>query len=234
MKAFIPNLLTLLNLLSGCIGVVFAISGELTTAAAFVFAGIFFDFFDGFIARKLKVESALGLQLDSMADLVTSGLVPGLVLFELFQHSMQGPRLLTFIIPYMGFIVTLASAYRLARFNISTNQKDYFIGLPTPANALMILSLPLVVFYDHNPFYNAIIGDTWFLLGFTLLSSFLLNAPFKLMALKFKNWNLYPNKEKFILLFLSLVFLIIFKYAGILYSILIYVLFSLIKPPKDV
>ena len=98
----------------------------------------------------------------------------------------------------------------------------------------MILSLPLALVYNENPIYNSIIGDTWFLLGFTLFSGFLLNSPFKLMALRFNNLNFYANKEKYVLFFLSVVFFIVFKYAGILYSILTYILLSLLKPPKDV
>jgi CDP-diacylglycerol--serine O-phosphatidyltransferase len=117
-------------------------------AALFVLLGIFFDFFDGFLARKLKVESALGLQLDSLADMVTSGLVPGLIMFHLISLSMTGSERYMDLLPYMGLLITLGSAYRLANFNISTDQKNHFVGLPTPANALLVLSFPLILEYQ--------------------------------------------------------------------------------------
>ena len=233
MKALIPNLITLLNLFSGTIAVIFAVEGALTMAAFFVLLGIFFDFFDGFLARKLKVASALGLQLDSLADMVTSGLVPGLIMFQLMSQSLTGSEPYVDLLPYMGLLITLGSAYRLANFNISTEQKNYFIGLPTPANALLVLSFPLILEYQNNEAINSVILNAWFLLALTLISTFLLNAPVKLLALKFKTWKFSDNIEKYILLSLSLIFLIVFKYFGIFFIIFSYLLLSLIKPPND-
>ena len=123
--------------------VIFALEGNMKLTALFVCLGIFFDFFDGLLARKLNVQSELGVQLDSLADMVTSGLVPGLVLFHLLGLAPQPVLGDFYLLPYFGLLVTLASAYRLAKFNISTNQSDAFIGLPTPANTLLIISLPL-------------------------------------------------------------------------------------------
>ena len=234
MKTFVPNFVTLLNLLSGGIAVIFAVEGDLSTAALFVFLGILFDFFDGFIARKLNVVSDLGLQLDSLADVVTSGLVPALVLFHLFELSITPSWDTHHILPYFGLLVLLASAYRLAKFNISTEQSNYFIGLPTPANALLILSLPLILSYQNNDSYNVIILNPWFLIGATVLSSFLLNAPIKLIALKFKTWNFADNASRYILIVFSLVALIVFKFAGIPLLILFYIILSLINPPQNV
>ena len=233
MKTFVPNFVTLLNLLSGGIAVIFAVEGDLSTAALFVFLGILFDFFDGFIARKLNVVSDLGLQLDSLADVVTSGLVPALVLFHLFELSIAPSWDTHHILPYFGLLVLLASAYRLAKFNISTEQSNYFIGLPTPANALLILSLPLILSYQNNDSYNVIILNPWFLIGATVLSSFLLNAPIKLIALKFKTWNFADNASRYILIVFSLVALIVFKFAGIPLLILFYIILSLINPPHN-
>ena len=235
MKAFIPNLLTLLNLFSGAIAVIFAVEGELTVAALFVLLGIFFDFFDGFLARQLKVESTLGLQLDSLADMVTSGLVPGLIMFQLLSLSMRGGSgLYVDLLPYTGLLITLGSAYRLANFNIIVDQKNYFTGLPTPANALLILSFPMILEYQNNEAFNFIILNPWFLLAFTLTSTVLLNSPVKFITLKFQTWKLSDNLEKYIFLILSLFFLIIFKFFGIFLIIFSYVLLSLIKPPNDV
>tara|TARA_B100001248_G_C27361098_1_gene446530 strand:+ start:725 stop:1429 length:705 start_codon:yes stop_codon:yes gene_type:complete len=233
LKALIPNLITLLNLFFGTIAVIFAAEGALTMAAFFVLLGIFFDFFDGFLARKLNVASALGLQLDSLADMVTSGLVPGLIMFQLISQSLTGSEPYVDLLPYMGLLITLGSAYRLANFNISTEQKNYFIGLPTPANALLVLSFPLILEYQNNEAFNSVILNAWFLLALTLISTFLLNAPVKLIALKFKTWKFSDNIEKYILLILALIFLMVFKFFGISLIIFSYLLISVIKPPND-
>jgi CDP-diacylglycerol--serine O-phosphatidyltransferase len=233
LKAFVPNFITLLNLLSGGIAVIFAVKGDLSTAALFVFFGIFFDFFDGFLARKLNVSSEMGLQLDSLADLVTSGLAPALVLVNLIELSILPSQDANCFLPYLGLLVLLCSAYRLAKFNISTEQSQFFIGLPTPANALLIMSLPLILDYQNSDSYNALILNPFFLVVVTLLSSFLLNAPVKLIALKFKTWNFSENASKYILIIFSLVGLILFKFAGIPLIIIFYIMLSLINPPKN-
>ena len=228
-----PNFITLLNLLSGGIAVIFAVKGDLSTAALFVFFGIFFDFFDGFLARKLNVSSEMGLQLDSLADLVTSGLAPALVLVNLIELSILPSQDANCFLPYLGLLVLLCSAYRLAKFNISTEQSQFFIGLPTPANALLIMSLPLVLDYQNSDSYNALILNPFFLVVVTLLSSFLLNAPVKLIALKFKTWNFSENASKYILIIFSFVALILFKFAGITLIIIFYIILSLVNPPKN-
>ena len=233
MKAFVPNFITLLNLLSGGISVIFAVKGDLSTAALFVFFGIFFDFFDGFLARKLNVSSEMGLQLDSLADLVTSGLAPALVLVNLIELSILPSQDANCFLPYLGLLVLLCSAYRLAKFNISAEQSQFFIGLPTPANALLIMSLPLMLDYQNSDSYNALILNPFFLVVVTLLSSFLLNAPVKLIALKFKTWNFSENASKYILIIFSLVGLILFKFAGIPLIIFFYIIISLVNPPKN-
>jgi len=233
LKAFVPNFITLLNLLSGGIAVIFAVKGDLSTAALFVFFGIFFDFFDGFLARKLNVSSEMGLQLDSLADLVTSGLAPALVLVNLIELSILPSQDANCFLPYLGLLVLLCSAYRLAKFNISAEQSQFFIGLPTPANALLIMSLPLILDYQNSDSYNVLILNPFFLVVVTLLSSFLLNAPVKLIALKFKTWNFSENASKYILIIFSLVGLILFKFAGIPLIIIFYIIISLVNPPKN-
>ena len=229
MKSYIPHFITLLNLFSGCIAVIFALEGNMKLTALFVCLGIFFDFFDGLLARKLNVESELGVQLDSLADMVTSGLVPGLVLFYLLGLAPQ-PSWETYnLLPYFGLLVTLASAYRLAKFNISTNQSDAFIGLPTPANALLIISLPLILEYQNSDAINAIILNPWFLIVLTLVSCYLLNAPIKLIALKFKTWSFKDNASRYILIVLSLAILAVFQFAGIPLVIIAYILLSILS-----
>jgi len=239
LKKHIPNFVTLLNVLCGSIAVLFAVNGHMTATAFFVFLGIFFDFFDGLLARKLKVQSELGLQLDSLADMITSGLVPGIVMFHLLsltvddfslvEHTDYSTEFFSDIqwLPFFGLLITLASAYRLATFNISTNQSDSFIGLPTPANTLLIISFPLIMEYQNNDTMNTIILNPWFLIGVTLLSSFLLNSKIKLIALKFKNWSFKDNAARYLLIILAIILLIIFKFAGIPLIIILYVLMSL-------
>jgi CDP-diacylglycerol--serine O-phosphatidyltransferase len=175
----------------------------------------------------------MGLQLDSLADLVTSGLAPALVLVNLIELSILPSQDANCFLPYLGLLVLLCSAYRLAKFNISTEQSQFFIGLPTPANALLIMSLPLILDYQNSDSYNALILNPFFLVVVTLLSSFLLNAPVKLIALKFKTWNFSENASKYILIIFSLVGLILFKFAGIPLIIIFYIIISLVNPPKN-
>ena len=229
MKSYIPHFITLLNLFSGCVAVIFALEGNMKLTAFFVCLGVFFDFFDGLLARKLKVESELGVQLDSLADMVTSGLVPGLVLFHLLGLAPQLSWETYNLLPYFGLLVTLASAFRLAKFNISTNQSDAFIGLPTPANALLIISLPLILEYQNSDAINATILNPWFLIVLTLVSCYLLNAPIKLIALKFKTWSFNDNASRYILIILSIVLLAVFQFAGIPLIILAYVFLSIVS-----
>jgi len=235
----IPNFVTLLNLFCGSVAVLFAVNGNMLATAFFVFLGIFFDFFDGLLARKLNVQSELGLQLDSLADMVTSGLVPGIVMFQLF--NLTGPDWLEFgsegllglelnsLLPFFGLLITLASAYRLAVFNIATNQTDSFIGLPTPANTLLILSLPLIMEFQNSDIMNAIILNKWFLVGITLVSSYLLNANIKLLALKFKNWGFKDNAARYMLIILAVVLLVVFQFAAVPLIIITYIIISLLN-----
>lgn len=239
MKKHIPNAITLLNLLSGCIAVILAVNNDFVAAALFVFLGIFFDFFDGFAARKLNVSSPLGLQLDSLADMVTSGLVPGIIMYKLlgmatgnFDNYVEASHWQEHanwigtnleVLPLMGLLITLASAYRLAKFNIDEDQQTYFKGLPTPANALLILSLPLIIEFQNNDIINAIILNQWFLIALTLVSSYILNANIKLFALKFKNYSFGDNVIRYIFIILCVVLLIVLQFAAIPLVILLYI-----------
>ena len=245
MKQYIPNFLTLLNVFSGCVATVFAVLNHLELAALFVFIGIFFDFLDGFAARLLKVQSEVGVQLDSLADVITSGLVPGVVMFQLLNMSQTGGWNLPFTfgeemtdlmlwqsskfhtISFLGFVITLASAYRLAKFNVDENQVSSFQGLPTPANALLILSLPLILLYHNNEMLNEIILNQWFLIGLTFVSAYLLNSPIKLFALKFKNWSFRANGVRYLFLIGSLVLLLTLKFLAIPLIVVLYILMSL-------
>lgn len=236
-KSHIPNIITLLNLFCGCIALVFAFHSQFGMAFLFVCLGIFLDFFDGFFARLFKVSSPLGLQLDSLADMVTSGVVPGLIMFQMMTDTSTTTDLnYTQIFPYLGFIITLGSCYRLANFNIDTRQTDSFIGLPTPANALLILSLPLILASTDSLIIIEILNNQWVLLTITLLSAYILNAEIPLFSLKIKDFSFAKNKLQIIFLTISILLLIFFQYLGIPLLIITYIFLSIInnKQKKNV
>jgi CDP-diacylglycerol--serine O-phosphatidyltransferase len=227
-KKYIPNAITLLNLFCGCIALVFAVSLDFKLAFYFVCLGIFLDFFDGFFARLFKVSGPLGLQLDSLADMVTSGLVPGFVMFYLLSNN-QADTIFYTVLPYFGFVITLGSCFRLAKFNIDTRQTESFIGLPTPANALFILSLPLVLAQDTFPMITSLLENQGVLIGITLLSAFILNAEIPLFSLKIKKLNFADNALQIIFLLLSVFLLLFFQFLGIPLVIIFYVLLSVVN-----
>ena len=243
---YIPNLLTLLNLLSGTIAVYFAVKEELVIAACFVFLGIFFDFFDGFAARIFKVQGELGKQLDSLADVVTSGVVPGIVLFQLISKSVENKTwenavnsifktgneqyfTSTFFISLIGLLFTMGAAYRLAKFNIDERQTSSFIGLPTPAAALVVLSLPLILDYSGNELVSGIIQNVWFLIGLAILLCYLMNAEIPLFSLKFKDYTWKKNKIKYLFILFTAILSALFQFIAIPMVILLYVLMSTIE-----
>ena len=245
-KKQIPNLFTLLNLLSGIIAVMFALTDKLVEAAFFVFLGIFFDFFDGFFARKFNVSGELGKQLDSLADMVTSGVAPGLVMFQLILYSTKQQWFMElsyasmtswqdysdtfyYFIPFIGLLIPLASAYRLANFNIDERQTSSFIGLPTPALAIFVLSLPLILHYSDQQFFINLILNKYILIIITLLGSYLLNADMPLFSLKFKNYNWASNKVKYIFLLLTIILLGTLRAVAIPLVIILYVSISIIE-----
>lgn len=231
MKKYVPNLITLSNLFCGTVAIVFAVRGTIDWAALFVAIGIFLDFFDGFFARLLHVRSEMGLQLDSLADMVTSGVVPGIVMFQLLNNStyvLQTEETFAMLLPYVGFLITLASAYRLANFNIDTRQTSGFIGLPTPANTMFILSLPLILQYQPTELFDSLLHNMWVLLGITLLSAYLLNAEIALFALKFSDYSFKNNALKYIFLALCVILLLSLKIIAIPLIILLYIILSLL------
>lgn len=229
-KAQIPNTITLLNLFCGCIALVFAFHRYFEMAFAFVCLGIFLDFFDGFFARLFKVSSPLGLQLDSLADMITSGIVPGLIMYQLMvDNSTPSETSYLQIFPYLGFIIALGSCYRLANFNIDTRQTDTFIGLPTPANSLFILSLPLVLKNTDSLFVIEALTNQWVLLIITLFSAYILNAEIPLFSLKIKKINFVDNKIQIVFLSLSLLLLIFLQFLAVPLVIVTYVLLSVVN-----
>ena len=222
----IPNFITLLNLFCGCAAIVAAAGKDFQSAFLLVCLGIFFDFFDGFFARMFNVAGPLGVQLDSLADMVTSGVTPGFVLYLMMgeQVNLPFPGF-----PYLGFIVTLGSCMRLAKFNIDTRQTDSFIGLPTPANALFILSLPLVLEATDSLILLEALLNPYLLLLIAILSAWVMNAEIPLFSLKVKSFDFRKYGLQFGFLAASLVLITFLGYGGVTLTILFYILLSIVS-----
>lgn len=219
MKRHIPNFLTCCNLLCGCFGIVFILEGRDIPAAYFVWAACVFDFFDGFAARMLKVSSPIGKELDSLADMVSFGVLPSLVMYKLLQDVSSNEYL-----PYLAFMIAVFSGLRLAIFNVDETQRDSFKGLPTPANSIFISALPLVIVNSGEWLKNEII-----LSAITVVFSLLLVSRINLFALKFKNFSWGDNQLRFIFLGIAAVLLIFLKVIALPIVIILYVLISLIN-----
>ncbi|QOD61495.1 CDP-alcohol phosphatidyltransferase family protein [Polaribacter haliotis] len=234
MKKHIPNLLTLSNLFCGVLATIFAVEGNFGLAGLLVVIGIFFDFFDGFAARLLNVSGELGKQLDSLADMVTSGVVPGIIMLKLFQinifntpHSFFDDSILGFSL--IGLILTLGACYRLAKFNIDTRQSESFIGLPTPAMSLFVISLPIIQTTTDFEFVKSLISNNYFLIAITIILTYLMNAEIPLFSLKFKEYSFKNNVIKYLFLLISLMMIITLQYLSIPLIIILYVILSVIS-----
>jgi CDP-diacylglycerol--serine O-phosphatidyltransferase len=232
-KRHIPNTITCGNLFCGCLAIVFAFKGDLVASAYLVGIASVFDFFDGFTARLLKVHSETGKQLDSLADMVTFGVVPGVIVYTLLLHSADISKDLEHNqwLPFLGFLITIFSAIRLAKFNVDTRQTSSFIGVPTPANAILICSLPLIQAFQPlvgNFNMLTIIDNCWFLITLTILMSLLMVAELPLFALKFKNFGWADNKIRYSFLLISILLLVLFQFIAIPFIIFLYIILSAI------
>lgn len=268
MKLFtIPNIITLMNLLCGCLAIVFAFNGDLVWSAYLVGIAAVLDFLDGFVARALKQYSAIGKDLDSLADMVTFGVVPGIVMFQMMRNAFEmhdvklndtfgywgADRmahhldLMNYPAAFVAFLIPLFSALRLAKFNNDTRQSDSFIGVPTPANSILICSFPLIIiqtrgadFMDRllqpglapknwsafDQFWFLFIQNPWFLIGVTVLMSILLISEIPLFALKVKGFGWTENKLRYIFLAIALVLLVLLKFIALPLVIVLYVVMS--------
>jgi CDP-diacylglycerol--serine O-phosphatidyltransferase len=237
-KKHIPNTITLFNLASGLLAIIAIFKGYYDEAFLFVCLGIFFDFWDGFFARKFKVSGELGLQLDSLADVVTSGVVPGLMIFKLLQDIQEDSTSVYYLteeyyymgfVPYLGFIITLASAYRLAKFNIDTRQTDSFIGLPTPANALFIMSIPMIQFDGTHEWLVNALFNPFVLIIISFVSAYMLNAEIPLFSLKIKDFSWDKNKLQVFFLAIAATLLLFLGFTSLPIIILLYVVLSVVN-----
>ena len=212
----VPNTITCLNLFCGCLSIVCAFSDRLEMAAYFILVASVFDFFDGFAARWLKAYSAMGKELDSLADVVSFGVAPASIMYMLLWNAGY------YLIAFAAYIIAVFSALRLAKFNIDTRQSDSFIGLPTPANAIFICSLAFISLSD----WNFLTNNLFFLLAVTVIFSYLLVSELPLFSLKFKSFDWKNNKIRYVFIAFSAVILVILQWAGLAVVILVYIIIS--------
>lgn len=248
----VPNILTLANLFCGALAVIFILHAPeyiatfngadyMVTNPAPVYwasglvvlAGVF-DFFDGMVARLLKVQSPMGKELDSLADVVSFGVVPGMVLFRLLRSAyMQTPDV--FDVSYFNLapalLVPCFAAYRLAKFNLDTRQTEHFIGVPTPAVGLLVASFPLIMLF--NPFNLAHYFENVYVLYFIIgLLCYLMVSSIPMISLKFKNFSLKDNWPRFLLIALTIGSIPVLGFAAVPFVFVAYVVLSVVKPPK--
>jgi CDP-diacylglycerol---serine O-phosphatidyltransferase len=223
MRKYVPNFFTLLNLTVGSLGAILALQGKLIHAALCIWAGAFFDFCDGSLARLLKAYSPLGRQLDSLADLITFGCLPASIIYVLIsQHTTAA------YLPYMALLIPNFSALRLARFNIDTRQQNVFIGLPVPANGIFISTLPMIITTNKYAWLTNLLTEPYALIFLAILTSYLLIANIKLMAFKFTTYTWYPNRFKYGFLLTAALLILFLRTEGVALSIVFYVLASIV------
>ncbi|HLK96227.1 MAG TPA: CDP-diacylglycerol--serine O-phosphatidyltransferase [Hymenobacter sp.] len=220
----LPNAMTCGNLLCGCIGLVMALRGHLELASWLIGLAAVLDFGDGFVARMVNVSGPFGKELDSLADVVTFGVLPATIVFQLCWFQELGAM------SYGAFLIAVLSALRLANFNIDTRQSESFIGLPVPANAMLIAAFPLMGRYQ--PQFDAIWQND-ISLGMMIAFSFLLVSDIPLFALKFKTFGWAANQTKFLFLIASGLLLLFLQYAAIPLIIILYIVVSLFSKERS-
>ena len=219
-KNAIPNSFTLANLACGLLGIIWALEGKTEVAAYMIWLAAVFDFLDGFAARVLKATSEIGKQLDSLADMVTFGVLPAIIYYQLLQGQLP----IHFV--YLTFATALLSALRLAKFNIDEGQKTVFIGLPTPANALLVSAIPLILAGDS--FLQPIFAEPWALLAICLTFSAMMVIPVTLFSLKFSNFKWQGNVQRWLFIILAIGLIIAFRISAIPLIIVSYILLSIL------
>jgi CDP-diacylglycerol--serine O-phosphatidyltransferase len=233
LKTQIPNIITLANMAAGLLALLSVFSGDLKMAAYFFAASLIFDFADGLVARALKVHSELGKQLDSLADVVSFGVVPGFVLFKMFGLAQEvGSEPVPDFLPYLAFLVPLFSALRLGKFNLDDRQDEYFIGLPTPANALLIYSLALWAAYTTNPTTQGILLHPFFLSFLSVASALLLVAELPLMSLKLKDFTWKKNRGRIVLAAAAVLLIAVLRLRALAFIVPLYLLLSIFFKPN--
>ena len=230
MKIFsLANIITLLNLFFGCLTVLLLVENKLEIQYVFIltFICLILDFFDGLIARFFNVKSDIGIQLDSLADMISFGLVPGIIIYNLFIQAPSSyvGSIFSSVVPFFSFLVTIASAIRLAKFNISKSNSNFFKGLPTPANTILIYSLSIII-SENNKFADLFLNYSSLML-LVLVSSFLLVCNLKLLSFKFKKFRWKGNRRRICILFISAILIYMLGFYSVPLIISIYVLASI-------
>lgn len=233
----IPNFITSLNLASGFISIIFIINGDIITASWLILAAMIFDFLDGFAARALKAYSELGKQLDSLADVVSFGVVPGLIMYNLLYAALRPDNTEVFCISGITSIIFLVipaimpvcAALRLAKFNIDTTQTTSFKGLPTPANALAVITLVLGQYYSGSGFLTTIMASPISLLIISLSLSVLMVTRIPLFSLKFKSLGIKGNEGRYIMIIICAAMISVFGIGSIPVIVPVYIIVSLIS-----
>ena len=240
----IPNLFTLGNLFCGLLAILFAVGGHLNMAGGFILLGAFLDFFDGMLARLLQVSGELGKQLDSLADLITFGVAPAFIVFQLFfwiedqsffNPLADWPERIAYSHNYWAYtalLIPLFSALRLAKFNVDSRQSDGFIGLPTPFNALFFISIPLMMHFQAEAWISTFLGQKIVLAILCVVMSYLLVAEIPLLSLKFKTLSWQENKMRYTLLIISVLLLCVFRFVAVPIILLLYPILSIINKSK--
>ncbi len=231
----IPNILTGLNLLIGCIGITLVFSDKLYLASFCIIISALLDFLDGFIAKLLNAHSSFGKEFDSLADIVSFGVLPATIVYiYMSQASVFGIPAKHDYLAYLAFLIVVFSALRLSKFNINNKYDDHFSGLPTPANALFISSFPLIAHYGlENHFLHcfaySIINSFNALLLLTIISSTLLILPLKMLSLKFKSWKLKKNLLRYIIIVFAVISLAVYNFMAIPLIMGFYIFLSILN-----
>lgn len=218
----IPNALTLLNVFCGSCALVSIQNGRYTEGCVFLSVALVADFFDGFIARLLNVKSDMGRELDSLADMVSFGVVPGFILYKLIKTSDLASSLQHSYLPLAAFVITAFSCYRLAKFNLDTRQTTDFIGLATPANTLFFIGL-LLIKQNELEGLDTVVSNKAFLYTLIPLSSYLLVSEISMFSFKFKGFGWVGNEIRFIFAAIAIALLILMREAAISLLVVIYV-----------
>jgi len=236
MKKHIPNFITSLNLASGFIAVIFAFNGEIVTASWLILAAMVFDFLDGLSARLLKAYSDIGKELDSLADIVSFGVAPATLIYELLTDSSgsipafaDGPAIKNLAIILITVVMPVCAAFRLAKFNIDTTQTTSFKGLPTPANALAVSSLIIAGNYSESKIVDAFTGSSAGLIIFSIIISLLMVTRIPLLSLKTSHLKFKGNEARYILIAAAVLVLAIFGIAGAALIVPLYIIVSLLS-----
>jgi CDP-diacylglycerol---serine O-phosphatidyltransferase len=231
----VPNFITLLNLFMGCLSIVFAFQGKLMVAASLIFAAGMFDFFDGFAARALKAYSEMGKSLDSLADQVSFGLAPSVILYQIMilavtrlnpAYTFENASLLEYTVTFSAFLIAAFSALRLAKFNIDERQTSSFIGVPTPANAFLIASFPFIL--SNSGAGKEVLLNLYVLIPLIVFLSLLLTSEIPMLSLKIKTMKWEDNKALFVLLGVSVLLFIILKVIAVPFIFCTYLITSVV------